>query len=135
MIGLTRKARIAVVFLVPISICALGAVIVDTSAVGMCAAIWRHEAINSLIGPRSDRGHPVTWIFPCLHILGFLFVLPGALALHLTLIHFVPWLDPTIYVSPAKPYSRRRSYPKQPAMEVVQVGAAMCRCMGSARSG
>jgi hypothetical protein len=89
--------RFAVALLVPVSICAIAAVIADTSAVGICTAIWRYDAIDSLVGPTSDRSHPVTWIFPCLHILGFLFVFPGAIVFHLTLIHFVPWLDPTIY--------------------------------------
>ena len=95
-IRMMRGVRFAVALLVPISICAIAAIIVNTSAVGICAAIWRYDAIDSLIGPTSNRSHPVTWIFPCLHILGFLFMLPGEIAFHLTLINFVPWFDPTI---------------------------------------
>jgi hypothetical protein len=105
--GATRKLKCAITFLVCTFIAGVAAIVAATAPVGICVHIWRYGAIDSLVGPNSDRSHPVTWVLPCLMILSFLLTFPGAITFYMILIHLVPWFDPTVY-SPARPDQRLR---------------------------
>lgn len=94
-----RKAIALLVFLI---VGAAASIIAVSTPVAICATIWRYEAIESLIGPRSDRSHPATWAYPCLAAFCGLVTLAGCLALYIPLIRLVPWLDLSRHDLPSK---------------------------------
>ncbi|HWE39878.1 MAG TPA: hypothetical protein VG406_25230 [Isosphaeraceae bacterium] len=88
--------RNAVAITIFIAVMAVAGCLGAAAPLGICVSIWRYECVDSLVGPKGDRGHPASWVFLALQLPSGLLAIAGALTLYLLLLHVFPWLTPEV---------------------------------------